>query len=369
MAIGITTIVGDNYGSALQAMALQQAFKNCGSEATIIRLRPKSYILQFLRNYILPDKNNKIAKKLAKAKSDWLNRLKRKKVRGFYSKYVSTTTYRNIKQLEQNLYKTYVLVCGSDQVWNPAYLSYRLYYWEFNVPQNTKMYSYAASLAVDELTQNEQRAYVRKLEKFCKLSVREATGKRLLESCLKREDIRVDVDPVMLMEPEYWNHFVSERFNNKKYILVYMLRPMPELISYAEKIGNELGLEVIYIGDYQIHSNQITCIHDAGVEDFLGGIKHASLILTNSFHATVFSTIFHKPFYSFAISRTGSRVKDFLEKMDLQDRAMDFTRPAAKFSDITNWEEVDAKMEKARKDSLTYIVEISEEERNVSKDF
>lgn len=79
MAIKIVTMVGENYGSALQAYALQQVIKESGGETSIVSLRPKSYIFNFLRNYLIPTKYDGIREKYKKIVSNYKNKIKRKK--------------------------------------------------------------------------------------------------------------------------------------------------------------------------------------------------------------------------------------------------------------------------------------------------
>lgn len=83
----------------------------------------------------------------------------------------------------------------------------------------------------------EQKAYYRqKLDGFETISVREKTGKRLLEEATDKS-VRVDVDPVLLLDTEKWKNVMSSRFNGKKYMLLYMLRPMPELLEFAKNVA------------------------------------------------------------------------------------------------------------------------------------
>lgn len=85
MAIKIATMIGDNYGSALQAFALQQSIKECGGGSSIVKLRPKSYIIRFAKTYLIPTKYDGVKKKARKAVSDFKNRRKRRKSSGILS--------------------------------------------------------------------------------------------------------------------------------------------------------------------------------------------------------------------------------------------------------------------------------------------
>lgn len=82
------------------------------------------------------------------------------------------------------------------------------------------------------------------------------------------KSVRVDVDPVLLLDTEKWKNVMSSRFNGKKYMLLYMLRPMPELLEFAKNVAHKKNLDLLYIGDYFIDDNDVESCHDAGVEDF-----------------------------------------------------------------------------------------------------
>lgn len=96
---------------------------------------------------------------------------------------------------------------------------------------------------------------------------------------------------------------MSARFSGKDYILLYMLRPMPELLSFAKMVAQSRGLKLLYIGDFDYDDADIRSCHDAGVEDFkcyiLRKICHHKFLSCNGF-----STIFKKKFCSYAVSRT-----------------------------------------------------------------
>lgn len=63
-------------------------------------------------------------------------------------------------------------------------------------------------------------------------------------------------------------------------------------------------------------------INNAGPCEFLNLIEHACLVITNSFHATAFSVIFNKEFYTFSLStqNSSSRMEDFCHLLNLMER-------------------------------------------------
>lgn len=134
-----------------------------------------------------------------------------------------------------------------------------------------------------------------------------------------------------------------------------MLRPMNELFDYARQYAEKHGIKLVYIGDFVFKADQVENCYDAGVEDFLSAIYYADSVITNSFHATVFSTIFHKKFLSYAVTRTGSRVRDYLESISLGEHLLTNFNEVSCSIDETDWETIDKLLDKRRDDSLDYL--------------
>lgn len=365
MAISIVTMVGDNYGSALQNYALQQAIQECGADSKTICVRPKSKLLQFFRSYVFASSWSEFLRKQWKLYSDIANHSKRKKVSDFFEERIALTKYKSISELTQREKSTTTFIAGSDQIWNPAFQPSRLYYLQFAEQTSGRCYSYAVSLAVDRLSSQEERYYQQAIQgRFDCVSVRERTGANLLKGILQGMDIREDVDPVLLWIPSGgWASLASNRFCGKKYVLLYMLRPLKDLVEFALKVGRDLGRPVIYLGDYVFKANGMKFVGDAGVEDFLSAIMNAEVVITNSFHATLFSILFKKPFYTVAVTKTGSRVTDFLTSVGLQDRIITNDTTNVK-NYVPDYDEAIASIEQRAALSREYIRYIVVKERN-----
>lgn len=359
--VGITTIIGDNYGSVLQDYALQKALVAHGVQPHLISLRPRSYLVKFWRDYFQPEENRTFVTKQRKLYSDIKNRSKRKKAAQFYRDHLNLRRYRTMTELVNGEKGVDGLICGSDQIWNPAFQPNPLYYLSF-ADENAKKYSYAASLAVETASDSAKEFFKIALTSFRRVSVREETGKSILIDCVDRGKLRMDCDPVLLLEKKEWEGLVSSRYKGKHYLLFYMLRPSKELIAFATDTAKEKKLDIVFISDYAFNDASLTMTTDAGVEDFLSAIYYADYVVTNSFHATVFSTIFQKPFSSQAITRTGSRVRAFLLNIGLHDRIVDFDGKS-NTSEI-DYSTVEDKLFSMRERSLEYINEIVQDLRN-----
>ena len=322
--IGITTIIGDNYGSVLQNYALQTAIRQCGAASHLISTRPRSYLLKMYRDYFGSKGKLTHRFKFHKLQSDLKNHVKRKKVKIFYNSNVNIRKYRSLFKAAQGEKDTDILICGSDQIWNPAFQPNSLYYLTFC--SGKPKYSYAASIAVDAISEKAKDYFTTALSSFSGISVREETGYHLLYDLVPNEILRVDCDPVLLLQNDHWESIKNDRYKGKRFIFLYMLRPSKELLEFAQKTAIQKGCELIFIGDYYFGNRTLHQTTDAGVEDFLSAIYYADYVITNSFHCTVFSTLFEKQFSSQVIERTGSRVRDYLNALGLQNRVIHQTK-------------------------------------------
>ena len=183
-----------------------------------------------------------------------------------------------------------------------------------------------------------------------------------------KDVVLVRPDPQIIWKnksfPEKWKNVMSSRFNGKKYMLLYMLRPMPELLEFAKNVAHKKNLDLLYIGDYFIDDNDVESCHDAGVEDFLSAIYSAEYIVTNSFHATVFSILFKKMFCSYAVSRTGTRVRDFLQDVGLQKCQLEnFNSAQFEFYSEMDWNAVFAHVASQRETSMKYVEQIVRQDK------
>ena len=134
-----------------------------------------------------------------------------------------------------------------------------------------------------------------------------------------------------------------------------MLRPSSEVIQIARELARQKNLDIIYMGLYVNHYRGIRTIEDAGVEEFLSYIKYAEVIVTNSFHGTVFSLLFEKNFVSVKIESTSSRVESLLYHTDMLNHLItDVADCAIAFQDYDKKKVAD-RMEVLRSNSVDYL--------------
>ena len=290
--IGIITLTkNSNYGNVLQNIALQETLQKMGYfSETIINLTGSTLFGKIPNDY-------KNVIKFAINYGNFRNNMKRDNIfRKFCcgSLKYSKIFYNNGKFNEfRDEYDYYVT--GSDQVWNPTFGMASEFEFLTFAPYNKRI-SYAASFGVDNLDMlsNQQKQVIGNMLSGLKsISVREESGKKIVESlCQTKADVHID--PTMLLSRNEWGK-KSRKPSFKipdTYILIYMLGNITaEYDQIFKEISNKIGAKIINLfqGRYQY----------VDPAEFIWLIKNAECICTDSFHASVFSILFHKNFFIF----------------------------------------------------------------------
>lgn len=316
--IGIITLNGYfNYGNRLQNYALQSYLESLGHEVETLRLNRsndknfKSSTLNFLKNNV---------KKIIRFKKMKNEDSRAIIFKNFSSKYIKETAqeYSIYEDLNSLNSKYDFVVIGSDQVWNPSMNKTNSAY--FGAFMDTeKVISYSASFGVSRLDSNHIQFYTNKLNHINKISVREKDGARLVNE-LTGKQVPVLVDPTLLLDKNDWKKVAKKAPGiDKPYLLTYFLGGIPdEHISKINRIAKSNNLNIINLGDPNDAVSYRT-----GPSEFISYIEHCELFCTDSFHGTVFSILFEKPFIVY--ERQGkesmfSRIETLLETFSLQNR-------------------------------------------------
>lgn len=319
MKVGIVTINDlNNYGNRLQCYAVQKLLHEVGvvpeniyNDNISIKVKVKRNIKKIVRT-IMRKKNQLVfneRRKLFKKFNKQIKFSKYKVVRGKTNKKIDN-------------YYDYFLV-GSDQVWNPQFNTTSDADFLTFTSDNKKI-AFSASFGVGELKKDVKREYKEKLAKFKYLSVREDSGKRIIEDLTDRKDVEVLLDPTMMLSSEEWDRVLKHPIqlkNNiqKKYILNYFLGEIPkEWSEEIEKIAKQNECEIINILDKKSE------FYMTGPSEFLYLEKNALLICTDSFHSCVFAIIYNVPFITFnridTYQSMNSRLDTLLSRFNLENR-------------------------------------------------
>lgn len=362
MKIYTVTFLINNYGSVLQAYALQTCLRELGAEPTIIVKTPKqqnSRLVSWARSWLAvlkPYKHYSLVQRIKRRLDNKKYAIKNKKLGDFINNNISVTRITDEQVFLSNIEKTDVFLAGSDQIWsiilNPLSEWYTLQW--LRGKENLK-YSYAASIGLSELTQEQMSIYEKGLSLLQTVSLRERQAVNLLTPLFPNR-IRQDLDPTLLYDKVFWRKIEALRPVNEPYVFVYMLRPDENVILLAKRIAKEKGLKVFYTGLYADSFVDVETVCDAGLPEFLSYIDNADVVVVNSFHGTVFSVLFEKPFLSVKVASTSSRVESFLEMTGLMSQYVEETENP--YSLTVDYSTAEIVLERERKKSRDYLKSI-----------
>lgn len=367
--IYVSTFYNKNYGSALQAFALQEKLKQLGCDAYILRQinldndRPALYlairsIKRFFEQFI-PEKHYGLMRKISMYREKSVFEAKKRKIEEFCDNRIDFVDVDLREKDDQQFYERASFIVGSDQVWNVLNGKIPpIYTLEFINNHYCSKYSYAASVGTDCLSPNQVKMLENFLADYKTISFREKTTLACFENTPIVNRVRSDIDPTLLFDGEFWKKLISKRNWNNKYVYVYMLRPDKKLIDMARSIALEKGLKIVYSGLTSVHEKDIITVNDAGVDEFLGLIEGAEYVVTNSFHGTCFSTQFRKKFVSVKIDSTGARTENFLSCIGLNKKLIDDINQIDRIYEEINYPEVEKKLNDMREISNLYLKDI-----------
>lgn len=349
-----------NYGASLQAFALQHYLESLGHDVRIIDYKPHyqkaydiwklgctkldrlarySYLIHCcsaFRKYLGIIKTKGRIKAFQLFKDDYLN---------------CTETYTDYNQLVQSPPVADLYIAGSDQIWNTDLNNGKdpAYYMCFG-SQNTKRISYAASFAISDL-EGYSLLVSSLLANVDIISVREKSAVTICNK-IGRECVHV-LDPVFLLNSEEWltSLKIKDRKIKEKYILVYdIFQTDDRLREKALVLSTKLKCKIVAINDRMRTPYADININNGSPVDFVNLIANSDSVIADSFHATAFSTIFHKDIYVFYNKKNISRMKDFLALIGLES----FLNPSKELEPV-NWDNVQQRLDVYINDSKQYL--------------
>ena len=372
MKVGIITWWRNNYGSILQALALQQKLNQyndlqyeiiCqfGKKATSV-----DNVFDKIKSVGLAETCKRVFWKVAFKGL----RLRNKKMQQFVDENlkVSNQQYNEHNIADSNkYYDTYI--CGSDQIWNPDLVPTDSMYWLPFVEKGKNKIAYAPSFGASTVTEKQKEQIKANLITFKAVSCRENSGARTINQIIGEKRCEAVLDPTMLIERDYWDTISEDKIYDEKYIFAYMLRGTAVQRKYIEKIARERNLKIVSIpfldyekidpydlkfGDYKLWN--------ANPAEFISAIRHAEYVFCDSFHCIVFSILYHRSFFVFPkVGADGkvkksqiSRMTDLLELAEIKNRILLDNEEADLDAEI-DWNNSDKRIQKVRCDSERYL--------------
>lgn len=371
MRIGVLTLpLHTNYGGILQAYALQQVLKRMGHDAVLLDrkrfslppwyLRPLKYGKRIFNKFILGKHISVFAEK---------NKIKEQNIKQRFTKVFVCDN------IERFIFKSYdkikaedydCLIVGSDQVWRPKYANYLLNgighsFLDFAETWKIRRVAYAASFGTNdwEYTEEEAEECKRLLEKFDYVSVREKDG---IDLCLKHFGIEANLllDPTLLLDKnDYIKLFEKKQTPpSNGNLMVYVLDRNPDTDNFITQYANRRGLIPFYTNS-QVDNGQININErvQPPLEKWLRGFYDAEFIITDSFHACVFSILFNKNFVVLGNATRGlSRFDSLLSMFGLEDRMVSDLESAIALP-LIEYAKVNEKVKEMRDMSISYLKE------------
>ncbi len=365
-----------NYGAVLQCYALYRALSEKGISCDVLDYSPDYFYKMY---NILPYKHSLktsigtyvchiLLRSMLEERVENFNR--------FISEYISLSakTYNCEEDLTSIPYDA--IIVGSDQVWNnKTALFDPVFFLSTKAFEVKRKYSYAASIGMDKIPPDLTAEYKNRLQGYRMISVREESGVSILKDLLHITPV-VSCDPTLLLNTAMWKQIAGEKpLVEGDYIFLYYVKQPSAIRAYAKALSEKMKCKVICcscmfsggaLKKYEFLSGKadrrdgFVTMNSISPDQFLNLILHAKFMLCSSFHATVFSIIFHKQFLSQTVwegGKTNDRVKNLLAFSGLLDRIIN--NSSANITDSIDWQSVDQNIENMRENGLKYLEDIS----------
>lgn len=340
--VGVITLYGqNNYGNRLQNYATLAAYSSMGytAEALVFdRVPVRQRFKRIIRN-ILSLSRDAAENECIQARLEAFNR---------FACNIPIKFVQSVDGL-QDYYRFFSV--GSDQVWNPNYIKGREDWFYLSFCHPDQRIALSPSIGLDELNRLQSKSLYRGIKDYPTLSIREYRGAQLIADCTGR-DATVLCDPTLTVSADEWDRLSDNRLTpGSPYVFAYVLgdkRITGNLLDIVTKQGS---IPVIMLSD-RVSQGDLP----AGPAEFISLIENAKYVITDSFHAAVFASIFEKPLT--IVERSGgagmfSRLETLTDMLNIKYKIygnvdFDFTLAA-------NYEGVSRRIERERAKFMKYL--------------
>lgn len=376
MKIGILTLpLHTNYGGILQAYALQTILERLGHEANEIELKkeigmpsypplwkiPLSLGKRILLKYILHRKGARIFRERYDRK---VYPLLRQHTQRFIKQYINQYKVDSLSDCKG---KFDAFVCGSDQVWRYIYNDCYEYdmanaYLKFLGDEPCKRIAYAASFGTEEWEYPKEVTAECKtwIQKFDAVSVRESSGTKLCTTYFSVNAKHV-LDPTTLLTSEDYMALVKSAGVPKcdGNLFCYILDKSEEKTAVVRRIEEKLHLKPFFMNaDCGNYMEELEKRIQPPVETWLRAFNDSEFVVTDSFHACVFSILFHKQFVVIGNPNRGlARIHSLLSVFGLEDRLVSAQNLNMDNLPQIDYAKVDAVLNQWRSDSMQFLTD------------
>ena len=335
--IGLITFhESDNYGTCLQALAMQKNIEDLGYTCELI---------PFKRNTLAKNKKPNVFERIRFLLSEYglnnlilINKIKNdlalknkafKDFRNNFLKY-SNGEYSNFEDLKENSNLFDAFVCGSDMIWSSNRSeNLDIYFLQF-APKGKRI-AYSPSFGSDFVEEGLKDTYSAYIKDMDFLSCRETSGVKLIKD-LSGTEAKLTIDPTLLLKSQEWNSlFRIQKSQKEPYILVYMFEGVPKWMnSHINKVAKKFNAKIVEIpmSARQWCNNHKKKNGQIGPLEFVSLFANAKFVFTNSYHGLMFSLIYNIPFFAVKRGENSNwmqfeeRLMDTLKSFGCQDRVL-----------------------------------------------
>ena len=361
--VGIITLHrAHNFGAVLQAFALQHTIKGLGHSCAIIDYVPSSPFIVPPGPFLFPKNLNDFKYDLRTLQNLRSRMTLRERFAGFRSNRLALTSNPYHKAGDFACPEFDALITGSDQVWHPNGLGGeegQVFFLGFSF--SGRRIAYAPSFGVDEIPSPCFERMGNLIRNFDFLSAREKSGCRIIRELTGREAEHV-LDPTLLLPAAEYGRIAAMPSQKAPFLLVYLQEYSKEILDLAGRTQSLLKLPIVVVTppryDFRDFKFADKVVRDAGPAEFLGWIKHASAVCTNSFHGIIFSLIYKKTFLSVPRFQKNDRLHDLLERAGLLSRQLTDPvelRAGDPLLGPIDYAPVELRLQEAKERSLAYL--------------
>lgn len=365
--IGIITFHNSyNCGSMLETFAMQKTIEKIGYDATVIDFSSDGQKELYKPLFKCCSFKNVIKNVLL---LPHIARLKRNNssYESFKNKYFKLTSYMTSKETFLRL-DFDIVIAGSDQIWNVTIPDFDdVYFLSWDGPY--KRISYAASFGAKNpfLYYRQPDKLYKYLMRFNAISVREKNAVKWLGESLPEKKVSLVLDPTLLLNGSDYLPIIDDAcVPEEPYLFFYAPSFKSDICKLVRKIAHSIGARVVtwsaksyYVKGIYRYGFALPKTENPAV--YLSLIKNASLVITTSFHGTIFSTIFERPFY---VVKNGDmygdddRVKTLLDELKLSERLIEcFFDKEKDYSEKLDYSESKKAISRLRENSISFLRE------------
>lgn len=369
--IGLLTYYRDNYGSMLQCYAIKSFLESNGYNCHVLyrkidkgALKVKQVFGHLFRSIRYKEyfSHYMMMRKAAQCEKNYLTDGARSLQNDFIESVLKPEGYTWIELCQLANRNDYIaFIAGSDQIWNASIVIDPIYFLRF--ADKRKRIAVAPSFGVSKIPEYNRKKISNGLNGFAKISVREETGKRIVNELCEVPVVQV-VDPTFLWEQKDWSKFAnSDIVPDDPYIFVHFLnKPESNTLTKIQELARKSGVAVICFSYFYEEYSSFKEMHfvEGGPREYVALIEKADYVCTDSFHSTVFSIIFHKNFFTFPRKHLhknsqSSRLTDMLTRYGLIKNYVQDKNDLEEYG--INWDDIDVMLENEREVLRRYIKE------------